>query len=42
MAVATAAANAPEPALEPHLLVEARRRDEPTGEITHLLRPLLS
>src|SRR4029079_15297225 len=42
MAVATAAANAPETALEPHLVVEARRRDEPTGEITHLLRPLLS
>ena len=42
MAVAAVAAPTLEPVLEPQPLVEARRRDEPTGEITHLLRPLLS
>jgi hypothetical protein len=42
MAVAAAAAPVQEPVIETQPLVEARRRDEPTGEITHLLRPLLS
>jgi len=28
--------------VELHPIVEARQYDEPTGEITHLLRPLLS
>jgi len=42
MAVAATSQPEPRPAVELQPSLEVRHRDEPTGEITHLLRPLLS